>query len=52
MSGCGRELRDDQWFLWCGETDMGQTAPALCTECGGEYVLSDTEKTNKERDDQ
>lgn len=37
--GCKKRLAEEQWFRFCGETDMGQTAPALCTECGGEYKL-------------
>lgn len=45
MSGCGKPLKRGQWWQFCGETDMGQTAPALCTECGGEFILaSDSEK--------
>ena len=40
MQGCNRKLADWQWFRFCGETDMGQTAAALCTECGGEYKLA------------
>lgn len=39
--GCEKHLAEDQWFRFCGETDMGQTAPALCTECGGEYKLAE-----------
>lgn len=35
-SGCGRRLAGGQFFTFCGEMDMGQTDPALCTECGGE----------------
>jgi hypothetical protein len=31
--GCGHKLADDQWWKFCGETDMGQTAPALCEKC-------------------
>ena len=38
-SGCGKELAAGQWWLFCGETDMGQSFPALCTECGGKYKL-------------
>lgn len=37
-TGCGSVLKEGQWFRFCGETDMGQTAPALCTHCGGEYL--------------
>lgn len=39
--GCKKKLAPGQWFTRCGETDMGQTAPALCTECGGEYRLAE-----------
>lgn len=43
---CGRKLADSEWFKFCGETDMGQTMPALCTECGGSYLLApDTKQT-------
>ena len=49
MSGCRRPLAKDQWWNWCGETDMGQTAPALCTECGGEYKLKEEETMMDER---
>jgi hypothetical protein len=38
--GCQRPLAPYQWWAWCGETDMGQTAPALCTECGGDLKLA------------
>ena len=38
--GCGKRLAEGQFWTFCGETDMGQTAPALCTECGGEYKLA------------
>lgn len=41
MSGCRAKLGPDQWWTFCGETDMGQTAPALCTECGGPYIRAD-----------
>lgn len=37
--GCRKRLATGQWWTFCGETDMGQTLPALCTECGGEYKL-------------
>lgn len=37
--GCRKRLALGQWWAFCGETDMGQTAPALCTECGGEFKL-------------
>lgn len=38
--GCKKRLAPGQHWAFCGETDMGQTAPALCTECGGEYRLA------------
>lgn len=38
-TGCKKELAAGQWFASCGDTDMGQSLPALCTECGGEYKL-------------
>ena len=37
---CGKPLAAGQWWGFCGETDMGQTAPALCTECGGDLKLA------------
>lgn len=30
---CGKILKEGQWWHFCGETDMGQTPPALCEEC-------------------
>ena len=30
---CRKKLASGQWWYYCGETDMGQTAPALCVEC-------------------
>jgi hypothetical protein len=38
--GCKAKLAAGQWWSFCGETDMGQTAPALCTKCGGTYRLA------------
>ena len=38
---CGRKLAPGQWWTYCGETDMGQTDPALCTECGGSYKIEE-----------
>jgi hypothetical protein len=32
-SGCGARLAPGQYWTFCGETDMGQTLPALCTRC-------------------
>lgn len=39
--GCEKKLAEGQHWTFCGETDMGQTAPALCTECGGDLRLSE-----------
>ena len=44
MMGCGRILKEGQWWGFCGETDMGQTLPALCKECGGEYKIAKPER--------
>jgi hypothetical protein len=38
--GCKRKLANGQWWKFCGETDMGQSLPALCIECGGEHMLA------------
>ena len=38
-AGCRRRLAPGQWWNFCGETDMGQTLPALCTDCGGELKV-------------
>ena len=43
--GCRRRLARGQWWAFCGETDMGQTMPALCTECGGKFELSKESRT-------
>ena len=40
---CGKRLATGQWWNFCGETDMGQTMPVQCTECGGEYPLAQPE---------
>lgn len=37
--GCRRRLAPGQWWTYCGETDMGQSLPYLCTECGGDLEL-------------
>ena len=42
MNGCMRKLAPGQWWSYCGETDMGQTAPFLCTECGGSGKLEES----------
>lgn len=39
QQGCGKDLAAGQYWNFCGETDMGQTLPALCIECGGKYEL-------------
>jgi hypothetical protein len=41
--GCKRKLANGQWWKFCGETDMGQSLPALCVECGGEHMLAEVE---------
>lgn len=38
---CSRALAEGQWWSYCGETDMGQTAPALCVDCGGPFKLKE-----------
>ena len=43
LTGCRRKLAAGQWWGFCGETDMGQTMPVLCTECGGNYKLEDVQ---------
>lgn len=45
--GCKRKLAEHQYWWWCGETDMGQGSPALCTECGGEYKLAKDETNDR-----
>lgn len=40
--GCGDKLAPEQWFKYCGETDMG-SSPALCTDCGGEFKVASDE---------
>lgn len=37
-----RKLAPGQWWSYCGETDMGQTLPFLCTECGGTGQLAES----------
>lgn len=34
---CGKSLASGQWWNFCGETDMGQTAPVQCVECSPKY---------------
>ena len=33
MMSCGKKLAPGLWWNFCGETDMGQTEPALCADC-------------------
>jgi hypothetical protein len=40
-NGCKRRLKGGQWWTFCGESDMGQTNPALCTHCGGDLLPVD-----------
>ena len=40
--GCRKKLSTGQYWSFCGETDMGQTEPALCVECGGEFRLAES----------
>lgn len=49
--GCRKILEEGQWWGFCGETDMGQTLPALCTDCGGTYILADPQKTIEQTKD-
>lgn len=37
QAGCRAKLAPGHHWRFCGETDMGQTLPALCKQCGGEY---------------
>lgn len=37
--GCGSKLAPGQYWSFCGETDMGQSMPALCDQCGGSFKL-------------
>jgi hypothetical protein len=48
VSGCGCKLAPGQWWNWCGETDMGQTMPALCERCqpGGHVRADDPDAAN------
>lgn len=34
--GCRARLAPGQHWAFCGETDMGQSLPALCKDCGGD----------------
>jgi len=44
---CGKLLAPGQWWRFCGETDMGQTLPVLCTECGGDMILADDQDAER-----
>ena len=44
LDGCRRRLAPGQWWRRCGDTDMGQCAPVLCTECGGDLILEEKEQ--------
>ena len=44
---CYEKLADGQWWGYCGESDMGQTEPVLCTECGGVFILNSTPNQEK-----
>jgi len=47
--GCGKRLAYGQYWYVCGEVDMGPSLPALCTRCGGEFILDeDKHKYKKE----
>jgi hypothetical protein len=50
MEGCGEPLAKGQYWQFCGETDMGQTAPVLCEACGGNLKLwgASTKKENQD----
>lgn len=32
------EIHEPGYWAFCGETDMGQTEPALCRGCGGNLM--------------
>lgn len=44
---CNKPLAPGQWWHFCGETDMGQTPPAECTECGGRYILKEAKDSER-----
>lgn len=37
MKTCGKPFAPGQRWAFCGETDMGQTAPVQCVECDPKY---------------
>ena len=41
---CGKKLEDGQYWRYCGESDMGQTSPVHCENCGGSLKLCIKEK--------
>lgn len=41
QDGCRAKLAPGQHWSFCGESDMGQSLPVLCTECGGEFRRQD-----------
>lgn len=47
--GCTRLLADGQWWNYCGESDMGQTTPVLCTVCSGKYGFIILDETKDQR---
>ena len=48
---CRKALAPGQYWSFCGETDMGQTLPALCTDCGGSFKLADPQTRELTDDD-
>ena len=51
MSGCEAKLAQPCYWNFCGETDMGQTGPVLCTHCGGEYLRMEDVANDAREDD-
>lgn len=52
MKTCGKPLAPGNWWGYCGETDMGQTAPIQCNECDpidGLPLLEKTQMSNNLR---
>jgi hypothetical protein len=39
--GCGRTVAPGQYWVLCGERQMGEGIGPLCTECGGELRLKE-----------
>ncbi len=46
---CNKPLAKGQYWHFCGETDMGQSSPILCTHCGGVYVRTEDQIAEKQR---